>query len=205
MRKCSGVRETFSVFIWLLVTQVYAKVKFFNVYTYDFCISLKQIILSKVLLAWKKGHFPQKGSEYLLIVAPYTSPPSLALSLPTLSRCLGGSEELGGFSPRRERVPDLISLLWMELYLCCLVKQHKCKRGVNCFHITFKEQMRREMHFTGTRTGGGCLAWCNGEHLFLFPQGCWIISEHGYCRGRKSRGWGHEYRRQVKHSALSCT
>lgn len=103
--------------------------------------------------------------------------------------CLGGSEELSGFHPRRERVTDPISLLWMELYLCCLVKQHKCKRGVNCFHISFGEQMRREMHFTGTSTGGVCLAWCNVEHLFLFPQGCWVISERGYCRGSRSRGW----------------
>lgn len=94
-------------------------------------------------------------------------------------------------------MPDLISFLEMELYLCCLVKQHKCKRGVNCFHISFREQMRREMHFTGTRTGGGCLAWCNVEHLFLFPQGCWVISEHGYCGGRRSRGWGCENRRKV--------
>ena len=111
--------------------------------------------------------------------------------------CLRWSGELGGFNPRRERVPDLISWLGMELYLCCLVKQHKCKRGVNCFHISFREQMRREMHFTGTRTGGGCLAWCNVEHLFLYPQGCWVISEHGYCGGRRSRGWGCENWRKL--------
>lgn len=66
----------------------------------------------------------------------------------------------------------------------------KCKRGVNCFHISFREQMRREMHFTGTSTEGVSLAWCNVEHLFLFPEGCWIISKHGYCRGREEGGEG---------------
>lgn len=123
---------------------------------------------------------------------------SLAPFLPTLSRFLvaweppepGKNLKSWMDSVQGEKgVTDLISLLWMELYLCCLVKQHKCKRGVNCFHISFREQMRREMHFTGTSTGGVCLAWCNVEHLFLVPQGCWIISEHGYCRDRR-RGWG---------------
>lgn len=106
---------------------------------------------------------------------------------------------------REKGVTDLISLLWMELYQCCLVKQHKCKRGVNCFHISFRQQMRREMHFTGTRTGGVCLAWCNVEHLFLFPQGRWIISEHGYCWSKRRRGWGCKCRRRKKGSAVFST
>lgn len=33
---------------------------------------------------------------------------------------------------------DLISLLSVELHLCCSLKLHKCKRGVNCFHISFR-------------------------------------------------------------------
>lgn len=161
-------------------------------------------------MAWKKGHLPHlQGTEHQWLPTPL----SLAPSLPTLSRFLVAWEppepgkDLKSWvdSIQGEKgVTDLISLLWMELYLCCLVKQHKCKRGVNCFHISFREQMRREMHFTDTSTGGVCLAWCNVEHLFLFPQGCWIISEHGYCRDRR-RGWQCQYRERKKGSAVSCT
>ena len=85
---------------------------------------------------------------------------------------------------------DLISLLWMELYQCRLVKQHKCKRGVNCFHISFRQQMRREMHFTGTRTGGVCLARCNVEHLFLFPRDAGLFRNMATVRVKEEEGGG---------------
>lgn len=61
------------------------------------------------------------------------------------------------------------------------------------------------MHFTGTSTGGVCLAWRNVEHLFLFPQECWIISEHGSYRGAKEEGWGYKCRGRKKGAAVSYT
>lgn len=161
------------------------KLQFFQLSTYGFCILVKYIVHSQVPLAWKKGHFPRvEGIEHPLLPAL----PLQALSFPTLTflvvwEPLEAGEDLKSWAESiqgEKGVTDLISLLWMELYLCCLVKQHKCKRGVNCFHISFREQMRREMHFTGKSTGGVCLAWCNVEHLFLYPQGRWIISEHGW-------------------------
>lgn len=149
-----------------------------------------QVFLRKVLLTWQKNYFLHlKSTKHQLL-----HPADLTPSLPTLLYVLvvwepPQAEEDTKSSVNSDRgkkgVTDLISLLWMEL--CCSVKQHKCKRGVNCFHISFREQMRREMHFTGTSTGGVCSGWCNVEHLFLFPQGCWIISERGYCRSRRGK------------------
>lgn len=109
--------------------------------------------------------------------------------------CLGAPEAGEGLKSRvdsiqgEEGVTDLIPLLWMELYWCCLVKQHKCKRGVNCFHISFRQQMRREMHFTGTSTKGACLAWCNVGHLFssLRNAGLFLNMASG---GAEEEGWG---------------
>lgn len=67
--------------------------------------------------------------------------------------CLRWSGSWGGFNPRKRRVPDLIyGPGWSCIY--AVGANSTSKRGVNCFHISFREQMRREMHFLSTGLEG---------------------------------------------------
>lgn len=83
----------------------------------------------------------------------------------------------------------------MEWRLYCSLKQRKCKRGVNCLHISFREQMGREMHFTGASAAGVCLAserslavWC--RTFVPLPSGSRIISADECWPRGKGRGQG---------------